>query len=392
VAIAPGELWRINYVGPAQSLFTMRSDELAQLGDPSLDPPAADNPLRGRVAFVGATFRDSRDHDFPTPHGSMPGVAIQATIAQMILTRSFIQRSGWLASLAVQVVSVLAAGVVMVLARPIAGTVLCLAGGVLIGIPASYWAFQGSGYWVDFLLPVLVTAVVGLGAEILARRRIRQSFARYLSPEVARQVIDESLRSERREVSILFSDLRGFTTLSENMPAEKVAERLTEYFDAMTAHVFEHRGMINDFVGDGIVAFFGAPMADAEHARHAVLAADGMRRALDQLNERWRAIGLPTLRMGIGVHSGEVFVGNVGSRRRVKYTLVGDPVNLASRVEGLNKELGTTILITAETRAMAGEGTETKDHGLHTVKGRAQPVHVHELLGVTDTARTGGAR
>jgi len=392
VVIRPGEPWRINYVGPGQTLFTMRSDELAALSDPSTEAPAADNPLRGRVAFVGATFRDSRDHDFPTPHGSMPGVAIHATIAQMILTRSFIQPSGVLTSFAVQVVIVMAAGVVMVLASPITATVLCLAGSVIIGIPASYLAFQGSGYWVDFLLPVLVTLMLGLGAEVLRRRRIRQSFDRYLSPEVAKQVLDDSLQSGPREVSILFSDLRGFTTLSENMSAKKVADRLTEYFEAMTAPIFEHRGMGNDFLGDGIVAFFGAPLPDPDHAWHAVQAADGMRRALDQLNERWGAAGERiTLRMGIGIHSGEVFAGNVGGRK-IKYTVVGDPVNLASRVEGLNKELGTTILMTEETRSRIGGRAETKDHGLHTVKGRAQPVHLHELVGVTESTHTGGTR
>jgi adenylate cyclase len=388
--IAPGQIWRINYVGPVQSLFRMPSDVLAAIGEPSAEAPADDNPLRGRVAFVGGTFRDSRDDAFATPHGSMPGVAIHATIAQMILTRSFIQPSGWLTSLAIQVGIALAAAVVMVLARPITATVLCLVGSVIIGIPASYLAFQGSGYWVDFLLPVLVTLMLGVGAEVLRRRRIRQSFDRYLSKEVAKQVIDESLRSERREVSILFSDLRGFTTLSETMPVEVVAARLTEYLEEMTA-VFERGGMVNDFVGDAIIAFFGAPSPDPEHAWHAVQAADGMRRALDQLNERWAAAGLPTLRMGIGIHSGQVFAGNVG-KRKMKYTVVGDSVNLASRVEGLNKELGTTILITDETRSTIGGRAETKDHGLHTVKGRSQPVHVHELLALSESIDTGGTR
>jgi adenylate cyclase len=138
--------------------------------------------------------------------------------------------------------------------------------------------------------------------------------------------------------------------------------------------------MVNDFVGDGIVAFFGAPLADPEHALNAVRSAAEMDRALAALNARWGAGGLVELRMGIGVHTGQVFVGNIGGAARVKYTVVGDPVNLASRVEGLNKELGTTILITEETRAAVGDLVDVKDRGLMTVKGRVQPVHVYELL------------
>jgi adenylate cyclase len=167
------------------------------------------------------------------------------------------------------------------------------------------------------------------------------------------------------------------------MPAEEVAARLNEYFEAMTAAVFTHRGMVNDFVGDGIVAFFGAPLADPDHALHAVLSAAEMDRALTALNARWGAAGVPQLRMGIGVHTGQVFVGNIGGAARMKYTVVGDPVNLTSRVEGLNKELGTTILVTEEARVAAGNGVEAKDRGIHAVKGRVQPVHVHELLSVS---------
>ncbi|MBI2525447.1 MAG: adenylate/guanylate cyclase domain-containing protein [Candidatus Rokubacteria bacterium] len=382
LALRSNELWRINYVGPAGSFLAIPSGAVVALAEDTAEL-AADNPLRGRIVLVGGTYGESRDF-YPTPHGSIAGVEVHANVIHMLVTGSHIRPSGWVRSLAFQIAIVMLAGVVMAILRPLAGTLVCLTAAVLLGVPASYLAFQRSGYWVDFLLPVIVTSLLGLVAEGLARRRFRDSFGRYVSREIAAQVLAEapSLRGERRAVSILFSDLRGFTTLSETMPAEQVAARLTEYFEAMTAAIFAHRGMINDFVGDGIVAIFGAPLADAEHAWHAVLSAEAMQRALDGLNRRWSAAGLPTLRMGIGVHTGQVFVGNVGGAARVKYTVVGDPVNLASRVEGLNKELGTTILITEETRALAGERVEAKDRGLMAVKGRSQPVHVHELLAV----------
>jgi adenylate cyclase len=280
----------------------------------------------------------------------------------------------------------------MSLMRPLTATLLSLIGAVVVGIPASYLAFQRSGYWVDFLLPVMVTSVLGVGAELQARRRIRDSFSRYLSREVASQVLADlpGLKGGRREVSILFSDLRGFTTLSETMTAEQVAARLTEYFEQMTTAIFAHRGMVNDFVGDGIVAIFGAPVPDPDHARHAVESAWAMEQALAKLNVQWGAAGLATLRMGIGVHTGEVFAGNIGGTARVKYTVVGDPVNLASRVEGLNKDLGTTILITEETRSVVGSLAVVEDQGEHLVKGRAQPVRVWKLLGTNHGGRDNG--
>src|SRR5262249_26220084 len=156
-------------------------------------------------------------------------------------------------------------------------------------------------------------------------------------------------------VSVLVSDLRGFTTLSETMPAEDVAARLNEYFPAMIEAIFAERGMINDFIGDGILAIFGAPLPDAEHAWRAVRAALAMQAALERLNAAWAAGGIAALHMGVAVHTGPVFAGNIGGPGRIKYTVVGDTVNVTARLEGLNKDLGTTALITAETRKALGD-------------------------------------
>jgi adenylate cyclase len=380
--IPPPELERINIVGPAKSFLTNPSSAVAPLSDPGSEI-ASDNPLRERIVLVGGTFRESRDF-FPTPHGLLPGVELHANLVHMLVTRNFIRPSGWVASLGLQVAVVLLAGVVLVLIRPLTGTLLSIAGALVVGVPGSYLAFHRGGYWVDFLLPVLATCLLGLGAETLARRRFRDSFSRYVSREVVAQVLAEGprLRGERREVSILFSDLRGFTPLSEAMPAEAVAAHLSEYFDAMTEAIFAHRGMINDFIGDAVMAIFGAPLADPDHALHAVESAAAMDRALLALNRRWEVAGLPALRMGIGIHTGEVFAGNVGGQERVKYTVIGDTVNVAARLEGLNKELGTTILITDGTRSRLGDRVEIKDCGEMMVKGRTRPLRVYELLAV----------
>jgi adenylate cyclase len=280
---------------------------------------------------------------------------------------------------------VLLSGVALVVFRPAMGALVSVAGAIGVAVLASYVLFSQSGVWVDFLVPVLTTCFMAVVTEALARRRLRQSFGRYVSREVMAQVLADatSLRGERRQVSILFSDLRGFTTLAEGMAAEAVAAHLSQYFDAMTEAILVHRGMINDFIGDAIMATFGAPVADPEHALHAVQSAVAMDRALHELNRRWAAEGRPTLRMGVAVHTGEVFAGNVGGSARLKYAVVGDPVNVAARLEGLNKKLGTTLLITEATRMALGGRVDAKDRGTIALKGRTAPLHVHEVLGLS---------
>jgi adenylate cyclase len=380
VAAGPGVIWPINYVGPKESFMTIGSDTLAALGDPGADP-AVDNPLRGAVVLLGGTFKAARDA-YPTPHDLMPGVEVHANVAYMLSTRRFIRPSNWLVAFAINAGVVLAAGLVLVTFRPLTGTLVCVGGALLLGVPAAFIAFDRGGYWIDFVLPVIAAALVGLGSDALDRRRFRDSFARYLSRDVMAKVLADapSLQGEYREVSILFSDLRGFTTMSERMQPADIAAHLNEYFDAMTAAIFKHRGMINDFVGDAVMAIFGAPMSDSEHAWNAVQSALDMDRALARLNEQWKEKGLVELRMGVGIHTGRVFAGNVGGRDRIKYTVIGDPVNVASRVEGLNKDLSTTLLVTEETLAAVGDRIRVRDCGLVAVKGRVEKVRVFEVL------------
>jgi len=380
--VRTGELWRINFVGPQKSFLTIPGDAVARLGDAGATV-AAENPLRGRIVLVGATFREGRDF-FQTPHGRLPGVEVHANLAHMLASRRLIKPAGWLASFGVQVSAVLAAGVIMALLGPLAGTVAALALTLAVGLPASYLAFHGGGYAVDFVLPVVVTCMLGVTAQGVARRRLRDSLGRYVGRDVLAEIMAESpaLSGERREVSVLVSDIRGFTTLSEKLPAERVAAQLNDYFPAMVGAIFAHRGTVDDFIGDGILAVFGAPLSDQDHARHAAQAAVAMQRGLEALNHGWEARGLPTLRMGIGIHTGVVFAGNVGSPERVKYTVIGDVVNVTARLEGVNKELGTTLLLTEEARVAIGDGVETRYRGEVPVKGRAEPLRVYELTGL----------
>jgi adenylate cyclase len=382
LTVRPDELLRINFVGPARSFLTIPSGAIAPLGDPDVEI-APDNPLRGRIVLVGGTFEESHELHH-TPYGPMPGVEVHANLVHMLLTRRFIRPAGWGLALGLQVTLVLLSGVALVVLRPAAGALVSVAGALGVAVPLSYAVFAQRGVWVDFLVPVVTTCLMAVVTDALARRRLRESFGRYVSREVMAQVLADarSLSGERRTVSVLFSDLRGFTTLAEGLPAETVAAHLNEYFEAMTEAILAHRGMINDFVGDAIMATFGAPVADREHALHAVRSAVAMQRRLRELNRRWKAAGRPALKMGLAVHTGEVFAGNVGGSARLKYAVVGDPVNVAARLEGLNKELGTTLLITEATRTALGDRVEVKDRGPVLLRGRTEPLRVHEVLGV----------
>lgn len=220
--------------------------------------------------------------------------------------------------------------------------------------------------------------LAGLGE----RETIKDTFGRFVSPAVAEVVLSGqlSLNGERREVSILFQDLRDFTSMAEQMNPEALVEVLNQFFTEMVAAVESEGGVVKKFMGDGVMALFGAPVAVPDHAARAVRAAQGMAQRLTDLNVRLSAQGKPTLQIGVGIHTGEVVTGEIGPDTRVEYGVVGDPVNVASRIEGLTKELQTTILISAATAARLGPGFLLGRTAALAVKGKAQPVRVVEVL------------
>jgi adenylate cyclase len=376
--------WKINFIGGSGSFLTFGSDIVHQLGI-SDQEVAQDNPFHDRIVLVGATFQEARDV-FPTPRGLMPGVEIHANILHTLLTRSQIQPVAWGTSLLLQFVLCLLLSALFAVARPNRALLIALAAAALVTGGLSIWAVARGAYWFDFLTPILAIRASGSLHDAMERRRIRESFHQYIGREVADRVYldDPALAGQRRTVSVMFTDLRDFTTLSEAMAADQVARQLNEYFPMMVEAVQQHRGIINDFIGDAVMAVYGAPLDNPEHALDAVRTARKMQAGLAALNAGWEARGLPTLKMGIGIHTGTVFAGNVGSPKRKKYTVVGDAVNVAARVEGLNKELHTTLLITGETYAAVKDRVEVNDCGELKVKGRQHAVRVYEVLALTD--------
>jgi adenylate cyclase len=224
-----------------------------------------------------------------------------------------------------------------------------------------------------------------LAEEEAQKRQIRQMFALYVAPEVVEEIVRNPeiahQEGKRQRVAILFSDVRGFTSYSEQNPPELVVRQMREYLTEMTDAVQRHRGVLDKFIGDAVMALFGPFLPDdANPSALAILTALDMLECLERLNERWQAEGLPTFRIGIGIHVGEAIVGNIGTPQRVQYTALGDAVNLASRLETMTKDFKVPLLVSDEVRqeAMAAldESVAFDDLGTVNVRGREQPVRV----------------
>jgi adenylate cyclase len=374
-------LWRIDYAGPPGAFTTFASGPLVEFARSGTEPDA-DNPFRGKIVLVGATFQESRDF-YPTPVGVMPGVEIHANMIHTLLARRALLPPPWLMNLGLLTAVCVSLSLLSLWLRPLwvglAGLAL-----VTVFVALSYEAYTRGGYWLDFVAPLTGILAYLQGARLASRRRLRAAFGQFVSTEVMDRVLRDGggeLGGELRQVSVLMSDLRGFTTLSERLPPEVVSAMMNEYFTEMVDVILAHRGFVSDFIGDGILAIYGAPLDDPEHAWHAVRTALEMQAALGRLSVRWAAEGRSTVGMGVAVNTGEVFAGNIGSPRKKKYTVLGDTVNTVARIEGLNRELSTDILISGATLAAVRGRVAVREHGRVKVKGKTEPVELFELLG-----------
>jgi adenylate cyclase len=322
----------------------------------------------------------------------MSGVEIHANVAATLLSTQFLRSAplwaalGLIFGLAV-VIGLLAARLPVLPASVTAA--LLLVATAAIGI----WLLFAFGLQLPLANPLLggsaaFAGVVAYRAAVEQRqaRALVRALASVTPPAVAHEIARApervKLGGERRTITLLFTDLADFTSYSETVPAEVVSQMVSDYLAAMTSVVFEHGGTVDKFVGDEVMALWNAPLDDAEHARHACQAALHMQAALASLNQRWQAEGIAPQRMRIGMHTGVVSVGNMGTPQRFAYTALGDNVNLAARLEPLNKEYGTAICVSQATLDAAGPGFVLRFLDLVAVKGKKTPVAVYELLGL----------
>jgi len=251
----------------------------------------------------------------------------------------------------------------------------------------AFAAFRFADVWIRAIAPT-VGLVLGYGATVVENfvreQREKQRLSRFFSPDVLREVVrdrdGELLRPRRRLVTVLFSDIRGFTTISESLPPEQVDEMLREYLTVMTEVVFRHRGTIDKYIGDGIMALYNAPREDAEHALNAIRTALEFQERAIPFSARWQAkLGVP-IRCGVGINSGEAIVGSLGSKQRNEYTAIGDPVNLAARLESVTKDYGVPIIVSEYTYEFVKGRFPTRELDTVTVKGKSQAVKIYGVM------------
>lgn len=348
--------------------------------------------VRDRFCIVGMTAQGSTDMKNTSILTYLPGVAIHGFVLNSILTRNFIyQVPSWmnvaLTLLIGMTVTALAGSLPTI--RAAAFTVLVLLAYVLV----TYLLLSFQSLWIAVAMPLasgfLTYAVIASYRQLTEerqKRHIKNAFQHYLAPSVVEEILQDpkglQLGGQRKEVTVFFSDVQGFTPIAETLEPEALTALLNEYLNQMSDVILSNQGYLNKFAGDGIMAIFGAPLDQPDHADRACRAALESQRRLVEFRERLTREGRPVIYARIGINSGPMIVGNMGSDRLFDYTAIGDNVNVGSRLEAANKPFATGIIIGDNTWHMVKDRFECRRLGLVTVKGRVRPVGAHELLGV----------
>ena len=379
----------VNFTGRAGTYPTYSAYSVA-LGDVLEQDPDA---FHDKIVLIGATTVTLQDI-YPTPYSAQnptSGVEIIASTIDTLINGAYITLApAWIALL-ITLAAALLAYFISFSKRPSVTVILLLVSmsGYLI---ATFVVFASSRFVLPVITPqamlflgVILPTVEQAVSQELEKRRVRNLFSRFISPEMVDQMMatqDLSTLNKRSDISIIFSDIRGFTTLSEKLSPEEVVALLNPYLEAMSKVIYKHGGTVDKYEGDAIIAFFGEPVPYKDHAVRALRASLDMRKALVELKDQWAKEGRPSkIEMGIGINSGEVFVGMVGSEQRINYTVIGDNANLASRLQDLTKTYDWPILISESTYQHVKNEFDCEFADAVTVKGKTKVVNVYKVLG-----------
>lgn len=353
--------------------------------------------FNNKIVIVGASAAGSYDVR-PTPFAEQdPGFFVHATAIDNLLRGDGIRLSPrWLLPLAVALLVAVGTMLSIRIASGLWGAAAAV-GVLALWTLAAWLAFSRGHLWLPLIAPVAALALSYISASTIRYatvgrelRRTRGTLDRYISPQLVDYVLENletvQLGGQKRELTILFSDVRNFTTLTEKSDPTELITLLNEYLEAMTEIIFKHDGVVDKFIGDGIMAYWGAFTPGKNHALLASRASLEMLERLEELNRNWAAQGRNSIAIGIGLNTGEVVFGNVGSGRKVEFTVIGDPVNLAARLEGQNKDFGTSIIISEFTRERLGDLARVRPLGGVKVKGKTVETQIYELQGLAPEA------
>jgi adenylate cyclase len=371
---------------PAYSAAEILQSELAlrEGGQPKVDPAL----LEGRYVFFGFTAPGLFDLRTAPVQDAYPGVEVHATMLDNLLSGDFLRPLPWAAFAVLAILLAAAAGLAASFVSGAGRSALVyvaflpLAPALSLGAYALGWWLPLVGSELGVALSLVASSLVNYATEGRQKRYLKSAFRQYLSPTVIEQLIAHperlTLGGELREISIYFSDLQGFTTLSEMLNPKELTALLNEYLSAMTDIIQEEGGTIDKYEGDAIIAFWNAPVSQSDHAARAVRAALRCQEALSAMRPALRQRVGRDLFMRIGMNSGPAVVGNMGSRTRFDYTMLGDAVNLAARLEGVNKQFRTYTMVSAATLGLTGGAFPARELARVAVVGRKEPVTVFE--------------
>lgn len=346
--------------------------------------------FKNKIIFIGNVISSENADVFATPMGERhPGVDVQATIYDNFRNGHFLQPTGVSAAFASFILLSLIAFVLILKMTFLRGLISVIIVDILYLILVAISA--ANGYLMTYATPIIgqfVTAIFAYSFKFITENRnkekIKQAMGKYLSQDVMKNVVnnidDLKLGGKRAVVTVLFSDIRGFTSLSEKMSAEEVSVILNEYFAEMEPIITKYNGVINKFIGDAVMAIFGEPIKDENHPQNAVMCAYEMLKKVEYLREKWLFEGKPKIEIGVGINTGEVFIGNIGTETRMEYTVIGDTVNLASRIESYNKVYKTNLLVSNSTYSYISSIADVIKISEVQIRGKAKKMDIYEVL------------
>jgi len=381
------------------SFRTLAISELIQSQvrrDAGAEPVVRPADLKDRIVVIGATATGLLDNRATPVNAGGSGFELHATALANLLQRDFIRVAPPWAQWLLVLLAIALLNLFMPRIRALAWQLLAALAIIVLALAGNFILFR-AGFDLDFI-PLFLGLVICSGYDAYIRyQRVRRekkfiegAFKGYMSDSLLAEIKKNPgglhLGGEKKRVTVFFSDLAGFTSLSEKLPPEEVVRILNTYLERMTAVIMEEDGFVNKFEGDAIMAFWGAPLADERQAARAMRAALRCQEKLRALNDEFAAAGLPRLGMRVGVNSGEVIVGNIGSRRRFEYTVIGDAVNLASRLEGINKQYGTQVICGSLAAQMAAGEMILRRLDRVRVKGKQVPEEIFEVVAAKEDA------